>query len=293
MTPRLYHEEFHINPIPFDPAADKIQFYCAFQSCWHPGFVGQSSGGKYAIYSLVKSGISHVMRDNRVHVTCGVCFSFSRSRSAYQKAESIGPDDLVRKAIMIHHTAFHEMVSSHFFPVRQGALPLTDPDRVEEIIDRIYDELGKHLPDDALLAGLFVRLLQEVGNQQQTNIYPADLSQAMNYITMHLDDPDLSREQIASCCGISVRTLSRMFKTHLKIPIARYVIRLRLEQVCGMLALPRLTIKEIADRSGFRNSGYLIAQFRRHYGKTPREYRIRLLHPEPAGANGRFPNPAP
>ena len=279
-TTRQYHEEFHINPRPFDETADKIQFYCAFRSCWKPGFIGQSAGGKYAIYALVKSGVSNVTHDNRNYVTRGVCFSFSRSRTPYQRAESVGPEDLIRKAVMVHHNAFHEMISSHFFSVRRGLLPLIRPERVEEILDRIYDELGKVLPDDAMLAGLFLQLLQEVSNQQRRNLYPEAVSQAMNYITGNLSNPALSREMIARGCGISVRTLSRIFREHLGIPAAQYVIQLRLEQVCGMLALPRLSIKEIAERCGFRSAAFLSGQFRQRYGKTPKDYRQALFHPK-------------
>ena len=280
MPTKLYHEEFHINPRPFDENADKLQFYCAFHSCWKPGFVGQPSGGKYAIYALVKSGISHTSRDGRIYVTKGVCFSFSRTQRPYQRAEAVGPDDLVRKAIMLHHNAFHEMIAAHFFPVRGGSLPLQQPERVERILDCIYEELGHSLPDDALLSGCFVQLLQEVCNQQVKNVYPDALNLALDFIRENLDDPNLSREQIASRCGMSVRTLSRIFQQHLKIPTAQYIIQRRLEQVCGMLALPRLSIKEIAVRCGFRRAGFLTGQFRQHYGMTPKDFRFKLFHSE-------------
>ena len=56
----LYTEQYHINPIPFDPADDRIQFYCSFFSHWLPGFVGRSAGGVHAVYSLVLRGKYHV-----------------------------------------------------------------------------------------------------------------------------------------------------------------------------------------------------------------------------------------
>ena len=155
MSPKPYHEEYRINPKPFDESADKLQFYCAFRSCWKPGFVGESSGGRYAIYGLVKSGLSYVTHENRVYISSGPCFSFSRNLTPYQRAESAGPDDLVRKAVMIHHNAFHELLSSHFFSVRRGSMLLQKPERVEQIMDRIYEELGHTLPDEALLSGCF------------------------------------------------------------------------------------------------------------------------------------------
>lgn len=280
MPPKQYHEEYRINPIPFDESADRLQIYCAFRSCWKPGFVGESSGGKYAIYSLVKSGLSSVFHDQQVYLAHGPCFSYSRNQTPYQRAESEGPDDLVRIAIMVHQNAFHELLASHYLPLRRAALPLNDPAKVGRIFEKIFDELGHSLPDDALLAGLFVQLLQEVADQQRKDVYPEELQLALNYITANLNDPELSRERIAAACGVSVRTLSRMFRGQLGVPAAQYVIRLRLERVCGMLALPRVSIKEIADRCGFRNAGFLTGQFRRHFGRTPKEYRFQLFHAE-------------
>ena len=280
MPPKLYHEEYRINPVPFDESADRLQIYCAFRSCWNPGFVGESSGGKYAIYSLVKSGLSSVVHDRQVYISQGPCFSYSRNQTPYQRAESAGPDDLTRIAIMVHQNAFHELLASHYLPLRRAALPLNDPEKVERIFEKIFDELGRSLPDDALLTGLFVQMLQEVADQQRKDVYPEELQLALNYITANLNDPELSRERIAAACGVSVRTLSRMFRGQLGVPAAQYVIRLRLERVCGMLALPRVSIKEIADRCGFRNAGFLTGQFRRHFGKTPKEYRFQLFHAE-------------
>ncbi len=272
-----YHEEYHINPKRFDPASDRIQFHCAFHSCWKPGFVGQSSGGGHAIYSLVKSGGSCVFSVGRTSITRAVCFSYSRSRRQYQYAESLGPDDFVRKAVMVRFNAFHEMISSHYLPLPHGKLPLVQPGRVEKILDAIYDELGRKRPDEALLSGLFVQMLHEVCAQQKEHQRPETLNAALDYITDNLQNPELSRAGIARHCGVSVRTLSRLFHEQLALPVAQYVIRLRLEQVCGMLGLPRLSIKEIAARCGFRSAGFLTSQFRRHYGVTPKEYRRKLF----------------
>lgn len=280
MSEKQYHEEYRINPKPFDGTEDKIQFYCAFRSSWKPGFVGQSSGGRYAIYNLMKSGISQVTHDGRTYITGKNCFSFSRCLTPYLRAESVGPDDLVRKAVMVHHNAFHELLASHFFPVRRASLPLQTPEKVERIMDRIYDELGQDLPDEALLSGYFVQMLQEVSSQQQKKVYPEGLDRALDYITANLNDPELSRKKIADSCSVSIRTLSRMFRTHLATSAAQYIIRKRLEQVCGMLAMPRLSIKEIAQRCGFSCAGFLTGQFRRYYGVTPKEYRFKLFHAE-------------
>lgn len=275
---KLYHEEYRINPIPFDPTSDTIQFYCAFNSCWKPGFVANSGGGQYAIYSLVKSGNSCSVSDSgHKSYFSGVCFSYTRSRKMYQQAESLGPDDLIRKSVMLHFTPFHELISSHFLSAQNDILPLTDPEKIEILMDRFYEELGKDFPDQALLSGLFLQMLQEAAGQQKKKRYPDILHNALQHIATHLNDPELSRDTIAAACGTSIRTLGRHFTSLIGTPLIQYVIKQRLEQVCGMLALPRFSIKEISSRCGFRSAGFMTAQFRQHYGITPKQYRRSLF----------------
>ena len=278
---KLFHEEYRINPHQFDPAADTIQLYCAFHSCWKPGFVANSGGGQYAIYSLVKSGNScFISHSGEKIFRTGLCFTYTRSRKSYLQSESLGPDDLIRKSIMVHFTPFHELISSHFLPVQSDTLSITAPERIESIMDQFYEELGKESPDQPLLSGLFLQLLQELSIQQKTQMYPDILHKALRYIALNLNDPELSREKIAEASGTSIRTLGRLFSELIGTPVIQYVIRQRLEHVCGMLALPRFSIKEIALRCGFQSAGFLSAQFRQHYGLTPKEYRRKLFEKE-------------
>ncbi|MEI3003704.1 MAG: helix-turn-helix domain-containing protein [Victivallales bacterium] len=108
---------------------------------------------------------------------------------------------------------------------------------------------------------------------RKKNQLPDSLNRALEFIARNLYDPGLSRERIAVHCGVSVRTLSRLFHSELDTQPAQYILRLRLEQVRNMLALPRLSIKEIAEQCGFRSAGFLARQFRRHCRMTPRAYR--------------------
>lgn len=280
---KLYHEEYRINPHPFDTVSDSIQIYCAFHSCWKPGFVASPGGGQYAIYSLVKSGqYCSLDHSGQKKYYSGPCFSYSRSRKNYLKSETLGTEELVRKVIMVHFTPFHELISSHFLPAVSDFLSLSEPDRIESVMDRFYEELGKDSPDQALLSGLFVQLLQEVVFQQKKETYPALLHNALRYIAMNLNDPELSREKIARSCGTSIRTLGRLFTEQIGISVIQYVIKQRLQQVCGMLALSRFSIKEIAPRCGFQSAGFLTAQFRQHFGTTPKQYRKQLFEKENA-----------
>lgn len=279
MSEKMFHEEYRIRKIPFDPSKNTIQIHCAFRSCWKPGFTGRGAGGQYAIYSLVKSGRSLVNYKDHTYVSNGPGFSATRTRQSYAGSTSLGPEDFVRKCVMVHHNDFHEMLAGAFIPEEKAFFPLTDPGKVESVLDRIYEELSYPEVDDALLAGLFHQMLQEATSQQQgKSVYPEKLKNARRFIRNHLHDPDLCREMIASSCGLSVRTLSRLFQQYFRCGVTEYIIRSRMEQVKSMLTLPGLTIKEIALRSGFRNAAFLTSVFGRFFNETPSTFRKNLFH---------------
>ena len=273
----LFNEEYRFNPIPFLPDKKSIQLYAAFHSCWQPGFVSAGGGGQYAVYALVKNGSYRVFTDDGKSLTItGVCFYCGRSRHKYLRAEVTGKEPLVRKAVMLHQNAFHDMLSTNFFPAH-NQIPLTEPDKLENIFDDIYSEMANTPPDEARLAGLFMQMLHEAARQQYISPYPERLNKALDFIAHNLHDPDLSREMIAAYCGMSIRSLSRMFTDLLGIPVAQHIIKLRLEKVCGMLGIPGMSIKEIADQCGFRNSIYLAGTFRKHFQTSPGKYREKLF----------------
>lgn len=279
MSEKMFHEEYRIRKTPFDPSKNTIQFHCAFHSCWKPGFTGRGAGGQYAIYSLVKSGRSFVTYKDHTTISSGPGFTATRTRQSYGSSTSLGPEDFVRKCIMVHHNDFHEMLAGAFIPEEKAFFPLTNPEKVESILDRIYEELSHTEVDDALLAGLFHQMLQEVTSQQQgQSVYPEKLKTARRFIRSHLHDPDLCREMIAVSCGLSVRTLSRLFQQYFRCGVTEYIIRTRMEQVKSMLSLPGLSIKEIALRSGFRSAAFLTSVFGRFFNETPSAYRKRLFH---------------
>ena len=274
MPEQLYSENYRINPIPFDASDDRIQFYCSFLSTWKPGFTGKSAGGTHAVYSLVLQGKYHLYYKERKYTIPEAHFTINRIPHPYTKAVTAGQFPLVRKSCMLYRNAFHDMISSRLFPDAHTPLPLRNPEKVEKLMDSIHEHLGDTgSVDETALAGLFFQLLHELRAQQKKNQLPDSLNRALEFIARNLYDPGLSRERIAVHCGVSVRTLSRLFHSELDTQPAQYILRLRLEQVRNMLALPRLSIKEIAEQCGFRSAGFLARQFRRHCRMTPRAYR--------------------
>ena len=273
MQNKFYHEEYLVNPVPYDSSADKLQFHSVFHSWWKAGYVSEKMRACHAIYSITKSGLSRRLSENGKIVYRKGYFSWARSRKPDQWEVADKSEDLVRKSVLIYQNAFHEALSSLFFGATEGMVPLIEPERVEKIFDDLYGEMGRNLPDESRLAGLFFQLLHEVSLQRcKRNMSPV-LQKVLNFISGKLSDSDLSRPIIAEACSVSQRTLSRLFRNELGITVTEYVCNARLSKVCGMLTISGLTIKEIASQCGFRSAGFLAARFRKRYGQSPGEFR--------------------
>jgi transcriptional regulator GlxA family with amidase domain len=95
----------------------------------------------------------------------------------------------------------------------------------------------------------------------------------LDYIQLHYKNPSLSRQEIASAAGISTRTLNRFFMEYRKDTPGNIVSSLRLEYARNLLERSHLTVKEIAEESGFRSANFLTRCFRLRYDIPPLEYR--------------------
>jgi transcriptional regulator GlxA family with amidase domain len=55
--------------------------------------------------------------------------------------------------------------------------------------------------------------------------------------------------------------------------IIAYLMKLRLRHAAKLLALPELSVKEVAHASGFSSQYYFSRQFRSHFSLSPLGYR--------------------
>ena len=79
-------------------------------------------------------------------------------------------------------------------------------------------------------------------------------------------------EAMAAELGVSREHLQRVYTAGTGISPAKYVARLRLEELCRLLRQP-MPETEIAERMAFGSVAGMIAFFKRHTGMTPRQYR--------------------
>lgn len=89
-------------------------------------------------------------------------------------------------------------------------------------------------------------------------------------------DKTLCIEQMAAAMAVSPRTLHRQLHKETGCAPAAWLRRLRVEAACRLLAHPALSIKQIAQRSGFGDEYNLRRSFNQELGLSPSQYRARL-----------------
>jgi transcriptional regulator GlxA family with amidase domain len=130
-----------------------------------------------------------------------------------------------------------------------------------------------------------VLFLRRSGNQAQFSSTlrrqeraPSKRDDIYAFVLEHLDEP-LPVERLAEGAGVSPRTLSRWFRTHLDESPAELVRRVRVDEARRLLEETDLSIKDISARTGLGDVSTMWRVFTQHLRVTPTEYRGRFAVP--------------
>lgn len=272
---KLFRENYLFIHKQVPASAKGIHCFAYFDSEFFPGFQRFNPPSPYAVYALITEGSYFSRQEDKSFVESRKGdFIISRFQSTPRELKMTGDTPCRRKCLLLHQTELHNAVVSHFFPSLKMKIPLHDISSVEKILDAIKAEfVNSGEVDEIKLSGLFLELLEKVNIQPEKSNYPEALNIALDFITSRLYDHRLCREDIADAAGVTVRTLTRLFRNYLDIRIMQYIMNRRLQRAADMLLLPNIRIKEIAESCGFGSSIYMARVFRKHFQKTPREYR--------------------
>ena len=96
--------------------------------------------------------------------------------------------------------------------------------------------------------------------------------QLKEYIENHLQE-DLTLEQLANKVHFNKTYFVQRFKSLWGVPPMKYVSNLRCQKAKYLLLDTRLSVSEIASRTGFQSPHYFSAVFKRYTGKSPHDFR--------------------
>ena len=129
-----------------------------------------------------------------------------------------------------------------------------------------YQELYRKVDEAQKCLSLLLR------KKRETNCYSQPIQEAMNYVEAHYFEKILM-ENIAEKVHLSRTYISVLFKKETGEKFSDYLQRIRLENSCVLLKNTKLSMQEIAEKTGFFDSAHFSRAFKEHYKCSPIEYR--------------------
>ncbi len=117
-------------------------------------------------------------------------------------------------------------------------------------------------------AGITRRLASESPSSAPGSIFTPVLA----YIRDHYQE-SITNKRLANLAHLSLRAFERKFLAEFHLTPQKYLRRLRLQMASRALVFANQTLAEVAHACGFADQSHFTREFRRHFGRTPREYR--------------------
>jgi AraC-like DNA-binding protein len=83
----------------------------------------------------------------------------------------------------------------------------------------------------------------------------------------------ITNQQLAGVAHMSVRAFERKFLRSFHLSPQKYLRKLRVRIASHALAYTSQSLAEVAMRCGFADQSHFAKEFRRQFGRTPRDYR--------------------
>ena len=194
-----------------------------------------------------------------------------RVRGEPLKLKALPGTPLRRIGLEICRNRNFEALCCTIFPQRITVIHCLHPERIEAVLKELKQEICDHGGRNEEISILIFRLIQELNRQQGENTIPVSLQKALSFLKNH-GYRAVSREELASAAGVSVRKLNDLFVKYFQNTPGRYMIDRRISYAKELLATRRFRICEIAELSGFSSVEFFIREFRQYTGKTPGKY---------------------
>lgn len=204
----------------------------------------------------------------------------SKSDSYFQSFAVHFHLDVIEKIYHNELPAF--LISVHSSPA-QSFVRIENKSLINHFMEgmKIYFQHPPSLIDEELLIIKLKEILLLLAQNNPSNSVHAILASVFSPLTYTLRQvidahlyTNISVEQLAILCGMSISTFKREFYKTYNSPPAIYLKIKKLEKSKELLKLSRKRINEIAFESGFTDLSHFSKSFVQMYGKKPSEYRL-------------------
>ena len=160
-------------------------------------------------------------------------------------------------------------------------IPSSSRPQLERLMTRLRLESESSDPYAPLMTkSLFSELLVEIARCQDVHQTPQFLDEASTaiqesarYIYEHYEEP-VSLAAAATVAHMNPTYFSKKFRETTGFGFKEYLTHIRLQNAAHLLRTTDTSITEIAGICGFSDGNYFGDAFRKHYGMSPRAYRL-------------------
>ena len=99
---------------------------------------------------------------------------------------------------------------------------------------------------------------------------------AVAYIHSHYDKESIRISHLADLCSISQVYLRNLFLKRFAMTPVKYINHLRMTRAAELLASQMYAVRDVCFLSGFQDESYFSREFKKFYGRSPKEY-IKVL----------------
>ena len=129
----------------------------------------------------------------------------------------------------------------------------------------------------AKVLSLFYGILARLSEEQSGSAHKGLLTPAMDYLSAHLYDPELTNDVLAKKANISEVYFRKVFKDVYGISPRQYIIEARIRHAKQLLGEQSASVTAVAEACGFSGVYHFCRTFKQVTGYTPREYEKKFL----------------
>ena len=133
------------------------------------------------------------------------------------------------------------------------------------------------------LAYKIVTMLVKLGlqsgedNRRPEKQYVKNMKNVLMYIEENYKDPELTIAKIAEFSGYSLAYFTKAFKSYMSDTPIMHLNKRRISHAKALLQDEKLSLSEIAKRSGYKNLSTFTEAFKRVMGMLPTEYKKKYI----------------
>lgn len=200
-----------------------------------------------------------------------ISINFDYTQENMQKKDSISPvlqEDFEEKKLL-------EKIYFSDFNILNTPIILHNMQHFETKIDLIVNEFSrKKLGYDVVCSAVLKELIVESARIALIDIPENSwkIEKAVQYIEQHYNH-EISNAELAAIVGYHPYHLNRLMKSTTGMTLHQYMLNVRIEKSKSALLNTNMSIAEIAELCGFKNSYHFSNTFKSKTGLTPTSFR--------------------